>query len=95
MNDFVDYVEYTRPDNAKVRVAFEMLGSEVLFYFCEYQHSPTSEWKLIQSSTSEKFNYSLPDDKGEIRQYNIQIPTKEEIEKAQQLIANKYNILSI
>ena len=79
MNDFVDYVEYTRPDNAKVRVAFEMLGSEVLFYFCEYQHSPTAEWKLIQSPNNE----------------NIQIPTKEEIEKAQQLIVNKYNILSI
>ena len=95
MNDFVDYVEYTRPDNAKVRVAFEMLGSEVLFYFCEYQHSPTAEWKLIQSPNNENFNYTAPDFQGEMRHYNIQIPTKEEIEKAQQLIANKYNILSI
>ncbi|MBP1664537.1 MAG: hypothetical protein H6Q19_1677 [Bacteroidetes bacterium] len=95
MKDFVDYVEYIRPDNAKVRVAFEMLGNEVLFYFCEYQHTDKGEWKLMVSSDSEYFNYSVENEKGETRHFSIKYPTKEEIEKAQQLIINKYNILSI
>ncbi len=95
MTDFVDYVEYTRPGNAKVRVAFEMLGSEVLFHYCEFQHSPRTEWKLMKSSSNENFSYSLTDDEDEIHPYSIQLPTKDEIEKAQQLITNKYNLLSI
>jgi hypothetical protein len=49
----------------------------------------------MQSSSNENFSYSLTDDEDEIHQYSIQLPTKEEIEKAQQLITNKYNILSI
>jgi len=95
MKDFIDYVEYTRPNEAKVRISFEMMGIEVLFFYCEYRHAPKTEWKALSPSTDGYHHYSIINTNGQANEYSIQYPTDEEIKQAQQLIANRSYNMSI
>lgn len=95
MEDHIDYIEFDRINNSKVRIVFEMYRTEILFYHYEYRHDEHSDWKAMEGNNTDVFTYYLNNNFGEEIKYTIAYPTKQELKTAQEIISQRYYFWSI